>query len=182
VKHPLMQERPIRPNNRTGAKRPHSARLRFAVQGRSPRKISSTPHLIGIAAICGALFLFAVLLSGKRGEGPDIKTPKADPELKTVRRATSVESDYLNHELPPPANLCAEGKQADALFSQAAKIVSDWRKTGSPELLKQANSILGQAVDLYREAAEAMPDDRYVERRLKQANQLHYTVMKSSSM
>jgi len=177
-----MQERPYRSDNRNRTKSPRPARLRFAGRGKSPRKLSSTPHLIGISAICGALFLFAVLLSSRGSEAPEIKPPKAGPEPKLVRRPASFEADYSKYEPPAPANLCTEGKQADALFSQATKIVSDWRKTGSPERLKEAGKVLEQTVGLYRKAAEVMPGDRYLERKLNQANQLHYMVMKSSTM
>ncbi|HUW34554.1 MAG TPA: hypothetical protein VM223_23345 [Planctomycetota bacterium] len=179
-----MQERPKRPDIRNSTRMPRPARLRFAGRGKAAarKQTSATPHMIGIAAIAGALFLFAVFLNNRNSEAPDLKTPTEAPAPKTTRRRGGVEADSQVYQPPPPANLCTEGKQADELFSKATGIVSDWRKTGSPERLKEAGRVLEQAVEMYRKAAKAMPGDRYVERKVNQANQLYYMVMKSSSM
>lgn len=132
--------------------------------------------------------------------GPDKNgQPAAKPgnqgNVAVVPFADNPELDLISEkkgadEREKPANLSENAKKADELLEKAKDLMRKWdlvrsTKGGSVEarkLMKQAKETLDQATALYRKAMAAAPSEKYIQKQLDLANQLHYAAMKASSI
>ena len=181
-----MQDKPYRPVGGKKTRQAMSARDVFA--RRIARRLRAgknntnyTPLIIGLTVLASALFLFIIAVSRSK-HAPEISAPSQRQAVQPVAapKKAVAPSEYV--EMRPPANLCQDGKQADALLGQAKELMRDWDKTRSQADLKKAKKLLLQAVDMYNKAAEVSPNERYITYKLNQANQLRYFAMKSSTL
>ena len=136
----------------------------------------------GITGIACAVFLVAVLASGreKNGQPTPGETARNGPSTAAPTRSVPEPSHYAKRDPQPPKDLSEKARQADALLSEAKAILKSWSVTRSESDLKKARKVVEAAIQAYRSAPDAA--HRYVEWRLNQANQLLYAINKSSSI
>jgi len=116
---------------------------------------------------------------------PPVQPPKKQPPPPTVVVVPieDAEHDLFEFDTPPPVppkNLGEDVKKADELLEKGKKLLRAWYETRSRKTIVEARTVLEQAVDAYREAAKANPDDSYVRKQTEAANKLHYVAIKSS--